>query len=544
MAFAACGGDDDDSGGSTPATGGTGDNATGKPTPGGEVVYALEANTNGGWCLAEAQLAISGIQVARAVYDTLTAPGADGKIHPFLAESVTSNEDATEWTIKLRSGIKFHDGSDLTATVVKNNIDAYRGTYPARNPLLFRFVFDNIASTEVVDPLTVKVTMKQSWFGFDWHLWSSARLGMMGQKQLDDPKSCDQNMIGTGPFKRQSFEAGPSGQFVAVKNPNYWRKDADGVQLPYLDKITFKAQESGPDRLKALQAGDYTMIHTSGALQIDDIRKDKNLESVESDKFGELSYTMLNAGVAPFDELSAREAVAFGTDREAFNQARNKGILTNASGPFAVGSVGYLEDTGFPTYNADTAKAKVAEYKQKTGKDLAFTLTSSADPETLKSAELIQTMMQAVGIKVDIKSIGDQSQYINQAIGKEYQAILWRNHPGGDPDLQYVWWHCNNTPPEACDNLVNFSAFNDADINKYLEEGRATGDEAARTTAYENLNKAFAKNLWEIWGQYIIWDIAFQPKVNGIYGVNLPDGTEPFPGLATGHPVDGLWLQQ
>ena len=60
----------------------------GTPVPGGEITYGLEAETAGGWCLPEAQLAISGIQVARAIYDTLTAPDENGEIKPFLAESV------------------------------------------------------------------------------------------------------------------------------------------------------------------------------------------------------------------------------------------------------------------------------------------------------------------------------------------------------------------------------------------------------------------------------------------------------------------------
>jgi peptide/nickel transport system substrate-binding protein len=174
---------------------------------------------------------------------------------------------------------------------------------------------------------------------------------------------------------------------------------------------------------------------------------------------------------------------------------------------------------------------------------LQFTLTSPADPETVKSAEFIQTMMQAANIKVDIQTIGDQTQYINQAIGRNYQAILWRNHPGGDPDLQYVWWHCDPAPA-VCNNLVNFSGFNDAKINDALDAGRTSGDEAARTKSYEDLNREFAAQLWEIWGQYIIWDIAFEPNIHGVLGTDLPDGAGPFPGLATGAPVEGIWISK
>ncbi|MBN2622626.1 MAG: ABC transporter substrate-binding protein, partial [Acidimicrobiales bacterium] len=93
MAAAACGGGDDDGGGG--GGGATGDEDAGPPTPGGKVVYGLEAETIDGWCLPESQLAISGIMESEAIYDTLTRPNAEGEVEPFLAESVEPNEDST-----------------------------------------------------------------------------------------------------------------------------------------------------------------------------------------------------------------------------------------------------------------------------------------------------------------------------------------------------------------------------------------------------------------------------------------------------------------
>jgi len=122
-----------------------------KPVAGGSLVYGIEADTSGGFCLYKAQLAIGGIQVVRSIYDTLTMPGGDGKIHPYLAQSVTGTANNTVWTIKLRPGIKFHDGTALDATAVKDNLDHYRHDNP-----LFTFVFADVNSIDVVDPLTVK----------------------------------------------------------------------------------------------------------------------------------------------------------------------------------------------------------------------------------------------------------------------------------------------------------------------------------------------------------------------------------------------------
>jgi peptide/nickel transport system substrate-binding protein len=545
LILAACGSGGGDGGGGNDKGARTGESDTGKPVPGGNLVYSLEADTTGGWCLAEAQLAIAGIQVARAIYDTLTAPDGDGNIKPFLAESVTPNADSTVWTIKLRPNIKFHDGTPLTAQVVKDNIDAYRGKLPERHPLLFTFVFSDITKVEATTADTVTVTTKRPWPAFPWFLWSSGRLGIMADAQLKDPKNCNTNMIGTGPFTKASWT--PNEQFVAKKNPNYWRKDADGVQLPYLDQITFIPQENGPERVKGLEAGDYTVIHTSGPQEISQIRKDVDsgkLKDTESDKFAEVGYTMLNTTKAPFNNQNARDAFAFAVDRDVVNKVRYNDILTNATGPFAEDVTGYLADTGLPTFDLQKAKDAAAKYKQETGQDLSFGLSHTSDPETTKTAQLIQSMLKTAGINANLVPVPDQSTLINQAIARNFDSVLWRNHPGADPDTQYVWWHCDNAPPAACDNPVNFGGYNNAEINKLLDDGRVELDPAKRKTIYEDLNKAFAKDLPNLWGQWTLWAVAYQPNVHGIMGPDLPDGSKPFTGLATGHPVEGMWLSK
>jgi peptide/nickel transport system substrate-binding protein len=549
----ACGGSS--SKGSTPTsaagpvtTAGIHDNSASdaKPVPGGSLTYGLEADTSGGFCLYKAQLAIGGIQVARTIYDTLTMPGGDGKIHPYLAQSVTGSANNTIWTIKLRPNIKFHDGSALDASTVKENLDHYR-----KDNQLFVFVFADITAVDVVDPLTVKVTSKVPWTAFPWFLWSSSRLGIMAKAQMESP-DCNTKLIGTGPFKFVSWKFGD--KFVAKKNPTYWYKDPKtGAQLPYLDQITYIPQEDGAKRTGSLEAGDYQMIHTSDALQTVQIRKDVSagkLADTESDKFPELGYSMLNATKPPFNNLAARQAFAYAVDRVEYNKLRNDGILEQASGPFGPGVDGYLADTGLPEFNPTKAKAAAALYKQQTGKDLTFTLSHTADPSTTQDAVVVQQMLQQnAGISVQLNAVPDQSTLINLAIGRQFDAVLWRNNPGADPDTQYVWWHCGNSPAAGanpngaapCDNPVNFGGFNDPTINSLLDKGRSAPDGAARTKIYEQINKRFASQLWNLWSQYTLWTVAYKPVVHNVLGPALPDGAAPFDGLPTGHPVDGLW---
>lgn len=529
MVATACGGGDDDDGGG----GGTGGEDAGTPTPGGQVVYGIEAETLDGWCLPEAQLAIGGIMVAQSIYDTLTRPNAEGEIEPWLAESVEPNEDSTQWTITLPEGVKFHDGSDLTAEVVKNNLDAYRGTYPTRTPLLFTFVFEPIESVEVVDPLTVQVNLKQPWVSFDAALHGSGRVGMLAQAQLDDTSSCAENLIGTGPFMKTEWV--PNQKFTAEKNPDYWATDAAGEQLPYLDGIEFRPIVEVAQRQNALESGEINAMHTSDAETVDDLRglvESGEINAYESEQFGEVTYVMLNESQPPFDNIKARQALAYASDFEETNAILNAGIVTRATGPFAPGNIGNLEDSGFPTFDLDEATRLVEEYETETGEQLEFTFTTTNAAATIEQGQLLKEQAEAAGMGVEIITV-DQSTQIDSAISGEFEALGWRNHPGGDPDGQYNWWKSGS--------LVNFGRINDPEIDRLLDEGRTTRE--GRDEIYEDLNRQFAAEFHNIWLWYTPWIVAMAPEVHGVPGEG-PTSADPFPGLATGHPVTYMWVEQ
>jgi peptide/nickel transport system substrate-binding protein len=544
LVAAACG--DDSGGGTDEGTSPSGETDTppeieGDPAPGGSVNYALEAETNGGFCLAEAQLAISGIQVARSIYDTLTAPNAEGEITPFLAESFSSNEDATEWTFVLREGIKFHDGTDLTAEVVKNNLDAYRGEYRdangdlIREPLLFAFVLQDVDSVEVIDPLTVKVNMVRPWVSFPWTVWGSARFGIMAQSQLDSD-TCGDDMVGTGPFALEEWVVGE--QMTLTKNADYWQTDANGIQLPYLDELIYRPIPDGTQRVSALETDEVTMIHTSSTQQmverLQPLADSGDINLYQTDSFGEVNYFMLNVTKPPFDNKNARIAVAAGVDRELLDEVRGGGIATIADGPFQADVVGSLDDTGFPQFDPEASMAAAAAYEEETGQPLEFTYSTTAVEENTLTAQEIQGQLAEVGITMNIRSSADQATLINEAIAKDFDALGWRNHPGADPDTQYNWWYEGS--------LVNFGGIADPEINRLLDEGRTTIDQAERVAIYEDLNRRFGEEVFNVWTTFTIWAIATAPDVGGILGPPLPDGTEPFPGLATGAPVSGLFV--
>jgi peptide/nickel transport system substrate-binding protein len=519
----------------------------GEPVRGGSVTYALEAETEDGWCLPEAQLAIAGIQVARTIYDTLTAPNADGEIEPYLAESVEPNETYDEWTITLREGIVFHDGTPLDAQIVADNLNAYRGAYEGRAPLLFVFVFQNVESVEATGDLTVVVKTKTPWVAFPWFLWGSSRVGIVGRSQLDaSPEDCATKLNGTGPFKLESWTTNQ--EFVASANKDYWQMGADGEPLPYLDEIRYTPITESAQRVNALEAGGQggaDIIHTSDTEQLVErlrpLQEEGNIKLLESDRFGEVNYIMLNSSKPPFNNRNARLAVAHAIDREFLDEVRGGGIGTVASGPFSKDVMGYLEDSGFPEFDIEKSKEYQAAYEEETGEKLSFTYSYAASEAGTLTAQEIQKQLQEAGIEMDPGAGGLQSGFIDTAIAGDFEAIGWRNHPGADPDTQYVWWH-SGAPGEtgAVANPVNFGRINDDTIDRLFDEARQNPE--GRQEKYEEMNRRFASEAYNLWSTFTIWGIGTAPDVNGLLGPDLPGGGKPFPGLATGHPVLGIWL--
>jgi peptide/nickel transport system substrate-binding protein len=523
---AACGG-----GGSKGTTAG-GQKGSTTPVAGGSITYGLDAEHPGGFCTPTAQLAAAGILENLSFYDTLMVPDEKGEMVPYLAESVTPDATFQSWTIKLRPGIKFHDGADLNADAVKQNFEDFR------HGLLFSFVFSNVAGERVIDPLTVAIDMKVPWVAFPSYLFSTGRLGIVSPNTLKDKTACANHPVGTGPFMFKEWVV--NDHLTVVKNPNYWRKDSAGRQLPYLDQITFRPIIDPVQRLNALNAGQLDLLMTDNGDSIYQARQSVNagrLSTVENQKAAEVAYTMLRIDKPPFDDLTARQAAAYALDRDELNQLINHGVNTLTNTPFAPDVFGYVKEPVQPPLKFDLNKAKglVDQYKASHGGKFDVTISSTNDPTTIKEAQLTQSQWQKAGMNVKLRQ-ADQATLINEALGGDFQANLWRNHPGADPDTQYVWWHSSSP--------VNFNNFKDPQIDKDLETGRSSPDPAVRKAAYEDIQRVFDTQFYSLWRWYSLWAFIGKPNLHGIDGPTLPSGNGKQGLVASVHPMLGLYLSK
>lgn len=505
-----------------------------------KVVYALNAATPS-WCLPEARLAPEGIQVARSIYDTLTVPDNNGDYRPHLAESVEPNEDNTEWTITLRPDVVFHDGTPLDAEVVANNINAWRGQYPPRSPDLFIFVYQDIENVRTEGELTVVVELSRPWVSFDAHLFNYGRSGIMAQVQLDDENDCASNLVGTGPFTLDNWDRGTDAIQLS-RNEEYWRTDEAGNQLPYLDELEYRPIPVNTQRKNALDSGDIDAFHlysNEGArmfTQMQDEAENGNANFVASDDFAEVGLLILNTAEPPFDNIIAREAAARAIDRDGIAQElglEDLSDLANASGPFPPGSLGYLEDAGYPEYNVEEAQRLVQQYESETGQPLEFEMIHPSVPALERLAQLTEASLEEAGMEVEPIAVR-QAQLIDEVVNGTYQASQWRNYPALDPDVNYVWWYGEGNP-------INFGRFDDPEINSLFDEGRETDDPAERQRIYEDINRRLSEQLYMLWATWTTWAVATDTDIDpesivGARAAGSPDdGSVDYTGLAVGH---------
>ena len=167
--------------------------------------------------------------------------------------------------------------------------------------------------------------------------------------------------------------------------------------------------------------------------------------------------------------------MTYAADPQEFIDVTQDGISQRAVQPFGPDSPAYVdpEELEYPEHNLERAKELTAKYKEETGEDLTFSILSTTAPETVALAQLAQSQLEAAGMSVTIDQV-EQTQLINTALGGDFQAVLWRNHPGGDPGTQYVWWY--SVTEAGAPNFVNFSKINDPEIDKVFKDGRANTD--------------------------------------------------------------------
>lgn len=511
---AACASGDDDGVEAAPTT--AVDPVPSSPRAGGRLVVGLEAETDG-FDPTQNRWAVSGFEVAKAIFEPLMAPDADGTIQPYLAESLTRDATATEWTLRVRPGITFHDGTPLDAAAVKTNLDRSMTSLTNTGAL----VFGPVEGVDVVDPLTVRIVLSEPWYPFPAAL--AGQWGYLASPaQLADPETSPRNPIGTGPFVFERWQR--DSELVVRRNEEYWRPG-----LPYLDEIVFKPLPDEGARYGGLVSGALDLIITANVTAIEELRDDPDYRVVEYSG-NEAITVIFNTAKPPFDDVRVRRALALAVDRQLVNAVSGGGVRADADGPIAPSSPWY-EPTGYPDFDPDAARRLLDAYEAEVGAGVSFTLNMPAAPQTMEFGQLLQAQWTEVGADVRLAPV-DQQTLITEVVTQRFEASGWRNFEFLDPDAMYPYWHSEG---------VNFTRLVDDEVDAALRAGRSTADPGERRMAYARFTRRLAELLPAVWVGHNVWGIIVSTDVHDVTDWTLPDGQPGMPVYAGNVELAQIW---
>ena len=494
---------------------------SGTPIDGGKLVWGLETDTDS-FSPMSGRWDRSGHMMGSAIFDPLATLDASGQAVPYLAESITpANADNTQWDIKVRDGVKFSDGEPLDAAVVVRNLTEQKKALITGQSLA------GVVDVVAIDPLTARVTTAAPWATFPVIL--ASQVGYMASIQMIDDPHGGEHPIGTGPFVLQEWVKGD--HMRSIKNPTYWQ-----AGLPHLDELDFKVDLDTQQQVSDLTNGTFDAFTTSTPSSVAALRTTSDINVLENTK-GEERFATLNTAKAPFDQLSARQAVAYATDIDRFVADNGSGAYEAVTGMFAPGQLGYNADTGYPSYDLAKAKDAVAAYTAATGQRLAFTFVNTDSVDDLKVSQSLKDMWEAAGMIVTLQNIKDEDEVVAVVLGN-YQAADWRNFGQPDPDGDYIWWHSSSIGKDGSLSL-NTARYSTPAIDAALDAARATTDRSTRDEQYQIVEQQINAGIPYIWYARVTSAIAADTRVHG-YG-EAANGTDSTIGPKTW--VAKLWIQ-
>lgn len=426
-------------------------------------------------------------------------------IVPQLALSHETSADGKEMTIKLRPGVKFHDGEPLDAEAAKFSIERHMTL-----PTSFRkSELASVDHVEVVDPLTIKLVLKTPYSPLIAQL--TDRSGMMvspkAAKEAGDKFGL--HPVCAGPYK--FVERVQQDRMVFEKFGDYWNKDNI-----HIDRVVFLPIVDATVRLANLKSGGLDLIERVLATDIKDVRADPKLVLSTAPELGYLGLTV-NIGndkaKGPLSQSAkVRQALDLSIDREALNQVVFNGEFT--PGNQWVSPTHPYYQKAFPVRGRDIAKAKalLKEAGVTTPVTVDYMIPKGAENEAV--AQVVQSMAAEAGFDIKIRAIEFATTF-KQAQAGEFQIfqINWSGRI--DPDGNSYIFMRSKAPQ-------NDGGYANPEADKLMEDGRATSNVEERKAIYAKLTKILLDDLPIIYIYHRTLLIAHTTKLQGYK--QMPDG--------------------
>ena len=429
--------------------------------------------------------------IASLIFNGLVKYDKDLKLVGSLAESWEISPDGLAITFKLRPGVKWQDGKELTAEDV---MFGYETIINPNTRTAYSGDFKEVKEARVVDPYTFRVVYKRA-FAPGLTSWGSLvvlpKHLLQGQDINTTPFS--RRPLGTGPFRLKEWKTGE--KIVLEANPLYFEG------RPYLDGIVYRIIPDPATMFLELKAGgiDYmglTPIQYNRQTETYKMRRD-----FRKYQYLAFAYTYLGYNLKDwkFQDVRVRQAISYALDKEEIIQGVQLGLGIIATGPYKPDTIWYNPNVAQYPYDPEKARKLLAEagwgnerkdgILRKDGKPFEFLiLTNQGNEARAKCAEIIQRRLAAVGIAVKIRTV-EWAAFINNFIDqKNFEAVILGWTLGQDPDL-YDIWHSSKVGPKE----LNFISYQNKEVDSLLEKGRYTFDQKVRKACYDRIQVILAE---------------------------------------------------
>jgi peptide/nickel transport system substrate-binding protein len=470
------------------------------------LVIAMEAEPPG---LDPGQaLGLHTLRVTHQLFETLvTTPDDSTNVVPGVAESWQVAPDGLAWTFKLRRGVRFHDGTPLDAAAVKFTFDrVIDPAHPHAKSGKWSFVAGYLASVksvEVVDPLTVRLTLKYP---------TSSLLALLALPNCaivsptaftKAPADFNAQPVGSGRYRFEKWE--PGTRLVLRRNDDYWGLKGKPAVLVY------RGIAEPNTRVTELLTGGVDLILPIPPDFVGRLEKNPQI-SVHKKTGLTVWYVGFNVDKKPFTDRRVRQALNHAVNKDAIIRDILKGTGLPAKGPLLPGTWAYEPEVKGYAYDPAAAKRLLADAGYPNGFDVEFWVPESGSgmQAPVEMATVIQANLAAVGVKAALKTF-EWGSYLAKirADAPVMFALSWFLK-SEDPDLSlYPLFFSKNSP------LPNRSNYNNPDVDQLLVQARQVADRGKRTELYKRAQRLIVDDAPWIFVDHEVQVVATKATLKG-----------------------------